>query len=578
MAFQYLQNIAQGFREGQRRREEQMRLEAQKQANEQKKLEIEATKIGIADKEAGIKAQKSVAETKQIQTDTLGKELQNKVDKFNILNPFDWFGAHDEQPSMWKGDPAGAAKKNLAGVKRATPEEEKNALASLPAPKPAASPAPGKQGQAKGLPPLPSLQLLNPDAIGVTKLPKPPTYDTKRFIQALDAMNREILDGVSYRENLFEQQKIITQEFTKAGNTYREGMRQNLQLSKQLLSNPPTYASALANLSTIRKVIGVMDAGMNGYLRANPLQLLDSFVEQELSDQMMRFKAGQAYISKRETMFEQFYNLSKSEAEAQSSTLALLYKGVADQIQGFEKVATNEQQIMSLRALNKEVQYKAGVQQAKLLEAAKSRAFKGAMKAIDVQMKAQSGSGLPGVDRKDTIRIGKKRRFYLASKEKAKFKESLSTAKKTMSDLDNVESLVKGVKITDALSGITSLISDKGRAARARIKTINRTLRGLAGQARVAIAGPGALSDQEREVLEKYFEVKKEGDWMSLIAPLGGRVWAGVRRGDYEAMIRALRKKVTNDVSITMGTTIEDLRDMSNFERYNLAKEELAIR
>ena len=579
--------------------QQKTKLELLKQDNESKKIEMDLFKT-INDSEL------SAVEANKVKTETLGLEEDIKEKKGRFLMDFIestnlgglavGVGRAIKRKSQENTRATQRAREQLkAGSNRASDEDIQAQIQGL---QNEAQPPGAQPGAQPGAVPPPAQPPAGPPSIerpegwddplptmtpvggGRLDLPPAPERDVGPSIKSLEEANLATQRGIDAREDLFEKQRVITDEFKKGRANYVKSMQRNMALQERLAQNPPSYRSALSNVGWFEKIIGLIDAGMNGHLLDNPTQLLDEMVERELQDQKVAHASVGELLSKQASMYKQFYNLSKDEFEAESSTRAMLYKGVSDQIEGFNKIATNEQQIVGLRALNGDMKRKHAIEEHKLKESMNKRIADQTMKNADLALKKQSqmiklaklAQGEP-VEKKDQILIGGKWLFMPSTRQKT-FRKEMQDSAGIYSGLAEVERLAKGINSKDIIAStkLSGWVSEGGRRSREKVQNINRILRGMAGKARVAIVGPGALSDQERVVLEKYFNVQKEGKFINVI---GFKTWSGVTAGDYQALVNVLRKSLERDMEARLYANIDEFKLLPPEERRTIASSEL---
>lgn len=248
----------------------------------------------------------------------------------------------------------------------------------------------------------------------------------------------------------------------------------------------------------------------------------------------------------------------------------MLYKGVADQIDSYSKMAVTEQQIATLGNLKKEVMYKHGMEVAKMQQASQKQAFDQAVKIAGDNIKrfeAQTKRLKSGeTSKKDLYKIRENevkvdgKTYYIAKGDRAAFQKGMKTATGVDKKINTIETLTGKVKWNLIPTGISAFYSQKGRDERAKLRTINKLLQGLAGSARVAIVGPGVVSETDMKILRNYFEVLPEGGFLKIVKPLGPRVWAKARKGEYKALIRVLRHANKDEKNTLKETYLPDYK------------------
>ena len=445
------------------------------------------------------------------------------------------------------------AKQNEGGFKKQTPEEKAQQIEKNPyVPKTATAPitAPPTVTQPFSLPEPISL---NPSQINV---PPPPIPDTKSTMEALEAQKQEIKAGIETREHIQKINEAIKSSYLEAGKQHRIRTMRNIELQRKLAENPPTYRKAVSNVGLFGQIIGIIDAGMHGHLYENPTQLLDGLIEKELADQVSKYKAGSDYLKTEQNMYGQFYQISKDEFEAESSTRAMLLKGIDQQIDAYSKLAVTDQQKATLGNLKKEVLYKHGVEIAKMQQTGQQKEFENFIKIAGIKIKQQeadtkrikagqtSKSDLYKI-RENEVKVDGKT-YYIAKPDRKAFQDGMLEIKSAKNKADEIERLSKQVKWNYVPTGVSAFFTPKGKAERAKLRTLNKLLQAGAGSMRVKLVGPGAVSLYELKVLENYMEVTKDGGWLKVVKPLGPRIWAKAKRGDYDALISVLRKSNEN--------------------------------
>ena len=574
-------------------------IEAQKAENEKRKIDIELSKVTA-------QFQKDDVEKKALATDILGKELENKEKKAGLLASL-YEGSNTETlVNIGKGlaglvSPSGSGERKGAtktaqdvksGLRKQTDIDaiNKQLAESSPPPAPAPAPAPAQEPLATPFepPPVPSIQQSR------LSVPAPPFPETRPTMEALDAQKREIKAGIETRAHIQKQQEAITSAFTEAGNQYRRQLIRNNELQRQLAQDPPTYRKAISNIGLIPAIIGIVDAGMHGHLYENPTQLLDGLIERELSDQISRYRAGESYLQSQQYMYSQFYALNKDHFEAESSTKAMLYKGVQDQIDAYSKLAVTEQQRAQLGNLSKEIRYKHQMEVAKMQQAGEQNAFENAIKIAGLKIKQQEadikqmkvtgagGSGLSPKERIDRRVPFGGEDFYDIPKgaldKKEGVRDTIRASKKSVRGsygLEKVASeITKGSGVKSFFAGLP--FTDIGEKERARFETLNKGLIKLMLKSRIEFTGGGNMSEQEQRFLRQFYEVK-EGKFILKNTQKVLKILMGLGRGDYETLFKIVRKDAFFNALTEMQQSPSFTQLNTEAQQYALTKKELGV-
>ena len=646
MALGDIKMYKQLFDTHQEERDRRAKLDYLKQQNDEKKLRLEEAKIEG-------QFQKDRADIKAVSTDTLNKELENKAKKQELLDKAKK-QAEEEQKRLeelkqqkekeyeqWLKDQGFEVKNQqkpalkdlltrqtpvkqasfFAGYKAlwdklTTPRQNKDEIAKAKEVK-----AKGKQQEididqiiadnplpespsgvatpdTEPVPPAQATPFEPPEPIpmpsGRLSVPAPPIPDTRSTREALEAQKESILAGIETREHIQKQQEAVTSAFKESQKQYRRKMVRNLELQRKLSENPPTYRQAVSNVGLFGQIIGIIDAGMHGHLYENPTQLLDGLIEKEMADQVSRYKTGSDYLKTQRSMYNQFYDLSKDEFEAESSTKALLYKGVADQIDSYSKLAVTEQQMATLGNLKKEVMYKHGMEVAKMQQAGQQKAFDNAVKMAGLNIKqyeaetkrlktqGKEGLGLSPKERVDRrVRFGGED-FYDIPKgildKKEGVRDTLKSSKKTVRGAYDLErtanTITKGAGVRSLFAGLP--FTDYGEKDRAKFETLNKGMIKLMLKSRIEFTGGGNMSDAERAYLEQFYESKK-GVFVLKNTQKITKILMGLGRGDYETLFKILKKDAFFNALTEMQQS-PTFSQMNNREQqFGLTAKELGI-
>ena len=541
-----------------------------KQDNESKKIQIDLLKT-LTEKEL------SDVEAQKIKTETLGLETDNKQKKNELLE----FLKGTQLGTLASGasgllNPANQAenqratadaKKRQAETRKASDKSIAEQLASLTEPaqpsKPSKPSKPTKQavlepemfseGQRSS---LPSTDLIKPDRLD---LPPPPVYDTADAVRSLEESNKAIKEGIEFRNRIFKQREVIKDNFLKAKQDYVVNMRRNMDLQQTLSENPPTYRQALADVDWFSKILSVVNAGMYGDLHENPTMLLDDLVNRELADQQSVYASRLGYLKNEQSMYQQFYNLSKDELEAESSTLAVLYSGVADQIESYAKIATNEQQLVGLKAMSDDMRRKSAMEEMKIQQNAQTKAYDLAMKKIDLDMKkleyaqvtmpqpAGSGANLSPTERTDRRVDFAGQAYYDIPKGQLDKKEGvrqvIKAGRRAVEGSYGLEKVGRSITKGDAFKSFFAgaPFTDFGEKERQKFETLNKGLIKLMLKSRIDFTGGGNMSQQEQAFLRQFYEVK-EGRFVLKNTQKVLKIVMGLGRGDYDTLFKIVRK------------------------------------
>ena len=555
-----------------------------KNENEQQKNKLQILKLENDKIKAQADAQKAQAETKDIQTKTLSTELDNKekkqslIDKIEKGSGFTIGAGITGAKKLWdvlnpagKGERDRATKKAkdiIKSRKTAEPYEVQAQIEALKAQeaeeakKTAGGIVPPAQAQTQAQPfsgsdkPLPAPIQIGRQ--GPIDIPPVPEKDTAGAIEALENVNKAVLAGIDQRQRLDRAQNIIVNNFRQAKQSYMQNMQKNMALQRELTANPPSYRKAMSNIGFFPSVIGIIDAGIQGYLmNKNPTQLIDELVAKELADQQNKYKAQQDFLKSQQTMYKQFYDLSKDEFEAESSVRAVLYKGISDRIDSYSKVATNQQQIMHLQTLNQEVKRKGAMEDAVLKDKLQKNAQDKQMKQMELDFKREElaykkeklrmGGGL-GMKPLEVVdrRVDFGGRTYLdipkgQLDKKEGVREVVTASRDSVGGAYRLENVAKNIKWQDLGKSLTALFSETGKASKRNFDTLNKGLIQLMLKARIDFTGGGNMSEQEQRYMRQFFEVK-DGKWVLKDAQARLKIFLSYKKGEYKTLFNIVRK------------------------------------
>ena len=335
-------------------------------------------------------------------------------------------------------------------------------------------------------------------------------------------------------------------------------MIRNIDVQRKLAENPPTFKKALSNLNWGQKIVGLLDAGINGRLYEQPFQLLNNFVEQELAEQVAQYNSKQQFGALERNMYAQFYDLSKDEYQAEASVRAVLLKGVSDEIEAFGQLATNTQQIQALQSLNRDIQYKHQIEQAKLNQKAQQDGFDRGIKIMNLQLKQyEAGLGVGGPAGKTGAGLKPKEKidrrvpfagedYYDIPKQtldkKGGLRDIVQASKSTFLKTPQLEKVAKKVTWKGGFIAPLAIVGvDKAQKAQAQFDTLNKGLTDVMLQSRIKFTGGGNMSNQEQSYLRDFYEVK-EGAFVLKDAQKRLKILMGLGIGKYETLFKIIKK------------------------------------
>ena len=449
----------------------------------------------------------------------------------------------------------------LKGLQQATPEQIEAQGAGLPAP--TAQPGQAIQPPAGSIPDVPSLGPKSPALPKAPQIgrkvvvPEPPTMALSDVKSAFKREQEAIQEGIKQREVLRQQAEAVNRGFKTSIREYKDKMIRNMALQRELADNPPSFKKAVMNIGIGQVVIGILDAFMHGHLHQPGEQLLDQLIERELADQMNAYKAKGDFLKNQQSIYGQFYNLSKDELEAEASTRAVLYKNIADEIAGYSQMAQSQQELAKLEAMNKQVLFNHQQQLRSIDENAKQKAFERGIKLSELEIKKQKLAlekfkitDLGGLSKKE--RIDRRvsfggRDYYDIPKPELSKKEGvrdvIRTSKLAVTGSYNLENVAKSITKISALKSMAADIPwvDWGEKDLAKFKTLNKGLIKLMLKSRIEFTGGGNMSEQEQRFLRQFYEVK-EGRWFLKNTQATLKILMGLGRGDYDTLFKIVRK------------------------------------
>ena len=453
---------------------------------------------------------------------------------------------------------------------RASDDDIARQLDELQAPAPAQAPAqapaaldelvPSEPGEQTALPDVPVLQTDQPLSI-----PPAPGYQIEQSLKGLDELDRKTLEGIKFREDVMQKQVAIKDSFLTAQREWQNNIQKNVELQRRLTDDPPSYKKALANVHWTGKVMSILDAMLYGHLPSDGTTLLDELVAKELSDQTTAYKEKLGYLAQQKSMYSQFLEINKDSASAESATLAMLYKGVSDQIDSYSKLATNAQQKEQLRHLKDMAHRKAFFEDEKFnLERKKvytDIAIKNAELAIKKQELAQGpvGGGL-----KPTEQIDRRVRFgdvdyYDIPKDQLTDKQVgvrrvLSSKRQAFRKINQLEAIEKKLTpVTGAKALLAVLPGTKiGEKEKRAYDTLNKNLIDIMLTYRITFSGGGNMSNQEQKWLRQFFEVKESSAWTGMDAGKRLKILKSKESGEYTTLFKLLKKSAEGEALTAM--------------------------
>ena len=509
-------------------------LEEQKRQQEQQKLQLEIFKQWTEGKKTDAELEKLKADTLDVATKTIGQEWENREKKVGlfdytskVLGGFAPSAIPKNLGLKTENQKATADAKNiLQSVRKASPEDIKAQLDKALKEQAGSQQAKPPQRQPAMQQPLPLPPQVITDRIN---LPPPPFADVTPALSAIEDQKRRITEGATQREQLLRDQQVITDHFEKSFREYQARRMRNLEIQRNLAENPPTYRSALSNVGWFKTIIGIIDAARAGHLHENPSHLFDTYVAKELADQQKKHTEKKAFLKDQATMYDMFFEEGKDVFEAQSSVRSLLYKGIGDQIELQEKLVTNEQQAMQLKALNADTRRKSAVEEHKLNQAMKEQASKQAMRRIDTHLKQRKfgleqlktamklGTGAGGIagQLKPTERVDRLVRFggvdyYDIPKDQLTDKKTgvrltLSSKKEAVRKITELQGLLPDIT---PLKGLKALTADLpytkiGEKEKRVFDTLNKNLIDIMLTYRITFSGGGKYVKSGTTLVER---------------------------------------------------------------------------
>ena len=599
MAFPQWDNLTDFFSkigEGILKNDEVARAEALKQKNERDKLTIDTLKILPSLKESDEQAQSNAIDRQIKKTELLGLELDNKTKKSDLLNTVLSFLDPGNQKE--RQDAAGLAKKTRAGVQDYNPADLQKQLQGLPdvTPEPAPTPTPPPATQEPLPAPLSLRQEAGPAPINV---PPPPWIDVSGAKASLDEHSKAIRAGIDRRERIFKQQQIVTKSFVQANREYRTNIQKNLDIQRELAMNPPTYRKALSDLHWSQKVVGLLDATFHGHTYKNPMQMIDQMVGRELQAQFLKYKGQMDYLKTERSMYKQFYDINKDDFEAQTSTLAMLYKGVADQVESYGSLVTNAQQKVALDKLNSDIRTKYNLQIATLQESSKQKAFDRFIKLAGHNLKVEefahkkkmaTTSIVPGAPPglKPTEAIDRRVKFAgkdyydipkgLLDNKEIGVRPLISNSKASYREVGSLEQTEKKITWGAGVKGLLAVLpgTDIGETEKRAFDSLNKGLIKIMLKHRIEFTGGGNMSEKEQEWLREFFEVADSNIWTGMDAGQRLKILKNKESGDYKTLFKLLRKASFFTALSSMEKS-PSFNSMTTEEKYKATAKELGV-
>ena len=354
---------------------------AKQKSLQERKLEVEEAKVQqkhISDsKKLAIEEAKAGADIKNINTDTLGKNIQNLETKTNIVGSL-MQGTAGTSPKRME-----AVRKGILGIPDDTKDPHRGVDPSTKEQQPADLKPVLPPAQAKAAAP-PEAQAPLPEA-GISSFsppvdgggpgvsssltaPTPPTFgkldpnqfkqDTSKLVQRVTEFDQMLQDTLPEFANVRKRQKIINEERDSMVNTLRTKKFKLLSKYQQLSENPPTFKQALTNVNWVQKIGAVVHAGMFGHLYESPTYLLDKYVSKELNDLKAERTSTLNFLKQSDNMYNQMYEITQDDHAAEMATEAALLQGIKQQIAYQSQLVGSADTLQKAEAMNKEADFK----------------------------------------------------------------------------------------------------------------------------------------------------------------------------------------------------------------------------
>lgn len=430
-------------------------------------------------------------------------------------------------------------------------------------------------------------------------VPKIPKTLLQEYFDSLDAQARGEAGAMEARDIINEGQEIALKNYQKAANDYQVRMSKNLAMRKKVLDEIPTYKSAAGGVNWLAKIVSVFDAGMLGHLRESPTYMLDLFVQKEYQDQMMKYKAKTDFLTAQENIYGKFYDLNKDELEAQTSTLATLYKSAEDQVKSLAVIAdTREKKFKTMETLE-QLEHKRMIEERKLEASEKQKAWK--------QFKEQTELGLKKIKRETEIaKLGQTAEKIELTRQKQEFAQATALRKRSieLGTLENpikfafatekdateardafntsgssirgarqIEAKVAELDAAKAAKAPWAILGGKGsKKALALFEDINKGLVEIMLKRRIEFTGGGNMNKDELSWMKWFYGVVS-GMPATQIVKMISKKWAG----QYDTIINMIKKASFNTMYNKLKKSRQFDKGLSKAEQFRLVAKELGI-